>query len=285
MTIKHVLVPLSSDVDTVSALGASFLIARQFNAHLDATFYKFPLGGPVSLDTVGDISVEVIRDRAEAEDDQAMAAQQLFKAGLEERRIAYHDAPLPATTPSAAWRVVSEAPFQGITRHGGAFDLIVVGRSKHDSARAPQDIIQAALFRTGRPVLVAPPDPPHTIGSTVLVGWNRSPQSVRAILAASPFLELAQKVVVFSVATGAKQGPPAAEIGKHLDWHRIRNEVVEVPPDYRPVGEQVLEAAELRGADLVVMGAYSHSRLKELLLGGVTQHVLENATLAVLMMR
>lgn len=285
MTIKHMLVPLSSDVDTLSALGTGFVLARQFNAHLDATFYKHPLGDPVALESVGDISVDAIREGAKREDDQALAAQGLFKAGLEQRMIAQHDAPLPATTPSAAWHVVPEVPFQGVARQGGAFDLIVVGRSKNNPARAPQDIIEAALFRTGRPVLVAPPDPPDTIGSTVLVAWNRSAQSVRAILAASPFLERAQKVVVFSVATGAKQGPPAEEIGRHLDWHKIKNEVVEIPPDYRSVGEQVLDEAEARGADLVVMGAYSHSRLRELLLGGVTKHVLENAALPVLMMR
>jgi hypothetical protein len=96
-TIKHMLVPLSSDVDTNSALGAGFVMARQFNAHLDASFYKHPLGDSVALESVGDISVDAIREGAQREDDQALAAQRLFEAGLKERMITHHDAPLPAT--------------------------------------------------------------------------------------------------------------------------------------------------------------------------------------------
>ncbi len=285
MSIKHVLVPLSSDVDTNSALGAAFVIAQQFNAHLDAAFYKFPLGAPVTFETVDDLSVDVIRARAEQQDDHALAAHQVFQSWIKETKISNHDAPLPANTPSAAWRVVDEAPFQGLTREGGAYDLIIVGRAKTNRAHVPQDLFEAALFRTGRPVLVAPSDLANSIGSVALIAWNRSAQSARAVLAAAPFLDVAQKVVVFSVTTGAKLGPPAEDIGRHLDWHRIKNEVVEISPDYRSVGEQILEEAKAKGADLIIMGAYSHSRLRELLLGGVTKQILDQASLPILMMR
>ncbi len=141
MTIKHVLVPLSSEVDTDSVLGSSFLIAQEFNAHLDVIFYKFPLGGPMSLETVSGLSGGVIQERVEEQDDCALQARQYFDAELKQRKIDYLDAAIPATMPSAAWRVVEDAPFQGITRDGGGCDLIVVGRSRHNPARAPRDLI------------------------------------------------------------------------------------------------------------------------------------------------
>ena len=287
MTIKRLMVPLSIEIDTHSALGSGFLIAEEFNAHLDATFCKFPLDGALSFDNLEGLPppVDLINQRVEEQEDFAVQARHYFDTELDERKIDYHEAPVPSAKASAAWRVVEEAPFQGVTHDGGSYDLIVVGRSKHDPARAPRDLIEAALFQTGRPVLVAPAIPPKTTGSVVLAAWNRSAQSARAVSAAAPFLEVANKVVVFSVTTGAKQGPSASEIGRYLDWHQIKNDVVEVPPDHRPVGKVILDEANERGADLIVMGAYSHSRIREFLLGGVTKHVLENATLPILMMR
>ena len=285
MTIKRLLVPLSSEVDIHSALGSGFLIAQEFNAHLEATFYKSPMGSRMTFDTVGGLSGDVITERVEEQDELAKETHQYFEAEREKRKINYLDAPLPASISSAAWRVVEETPYYGIAHDGGSYDLIVIGRHKHNPARAPRELIEAALFQTGRPVFFAPAHTPNTTGSIILVAWNRSAQSVRAVSAAAPFFELAHKVVVFSVAKGTKRGPSAREIGKHLDWHQVSNEVVEVPPDHRPIGEVILEEASERDVDLIVMGVYSHSRLRELLLGGVTKHILENVSLPVLMMR
>ena len=285
MTIKRLLVPLSIAVDTHSALGTGFLIAEEFNAHLDAAFCKFPLDGALLFDDMDAVPIDIVTQRMEEQEDFALRARHQFDAELDARKIAYLKAPIPSAKASAAWRLVEEPPFQAITHDGGSYDLIVVGRSRHDPAHAPRDLIEAALFQTGRPVLVAPAIPPKATGSVVLAAWNQSAQSARALTAAAPFFEVAEKVVVFSVTTGAKQGPAAGEMGKYLDWHQIKNEVVEIPPDHRPVGEAILDEAKERGVDLIVMGAYSHSRLRELLLGGVTKYLLENASLPVLMMR
>jgi nucleotide-binding universal stress UspA family protein len=86
-----------------------------------------------------------------------------------------------------------------------------------------------------------------------------------------------------SVATGAKSGPSAEEIAENLAWHGIATEVREIAPDYRSVGEVVLAEASAISADLLVMGAYSHSRIRQMILGGVTQHVFTHATLPVFM--
>lgn len=285
MTIKHVLTPISSEVDPNSALGTGLLVAKEFNAHLDAVFYKFPLGGPVALEMDGGFIEDSIRERTEEQDSAAVQARQVFDDEISERKIEYLEAPLPAERPSAAWRISEVEPFQGIRNEGGAYDLIVVGRSFNSVSQVPNDLIEASLFYTGRPILVASANQPKNTGGTVLIAWNRSQQSARAISAARPFIEMAKKVIVFSIATGAKEGPTAEQIGRYLSWHQVKNEVVEIPHDYRSVGDALLDEANKRDVDLIVMGAYSRSRLRELLLGGVTKHVLQNASLPVLMMR
>lgn len=285
MAIQRLLVPLSSEVDTQSALGSGFLIAQEFNAHLDATFYKTSLGDALSLDALENIPGDIISQRVDEQNDSALQARHHFDTELEKRKIDRLEAPIPGTKASAAWRVSEESPHNGVVHYGGSYDLIVVGRSMHDPALVPRDLIEPALFQTGRPVLVAPATAPRSIGSVVLTAWNRSSQSARAVTAAAPFFEVGHNVIVFSVTTGAKHGPSASEMGRYLDWHKIKNEVVEVPPDHRSVGEVILDEAIEREVDLIVMGAYSHSRLRELLLGGVTRHILENASLPVLMMR
>jgi len=91
------------------------------------------------------------------------------------------------------------------------------------------------------------------------------------------------RVEIFSIATGAKEGPSAHDAARLLSWHGISAEVTEVPPELGPVAETVLARAQQTGVDLVVIGAYSHSRFREIVLGGVTQHILRHATVPVFM--
>lgn len=144
--------------------------------------------------------------------------------------------------------------------------------------------IETALFATGRPVLIAPRDEPQTIGETVLIAWNRGAQAARAFHAAKALLlERSARVRILSITTGAKEGPPAEAIARNLAWHGIRADIRELSPDYRSVGEVILAEASAIGADMVVMGAYSHNRLRQMILGGVTSHVLANASVSVFM--
>ena len=118
-----------------------------------------------------------------------------------------------------------------------------------------------------------------------MIGWNRSAQAARAVHAALPMLERAGDVVILSVETGAKRGPSAEQMARYLAWHEVKAEVREFAPDNRSVGEVLLAEAEAAECDLLVTGAYSHSRLRDLLLGGVTRHVLAEADIPVLLAR
>ena len=96
-------------------------------------------------------------------------------------------------------------------------------------------------------------------------------------------LQQARKIRILSIATGAKQGPAAPEIADNLRWHGIEAEVRELAPDSRSIGDVLLAEAGAIDADLLVMGAFSHSRVRQMIFGGVTKHLLANTTLPVLM--
>jgi nucleotide-binding universal stress UspA family protein len=183
--------------------------------------------------------------------------------------------------PSAYWRAVEGVATEEIELNGAAYDLIVAARSEDNEASRP--LVEAALFGTGSPVLVAPPTAPTAIGENIMIGWNRGVPAGRVVRFAMPFLEVAARVEIFYVDTGAKKGTSAQDIARYLAWRDIKTELKLTPPDQRSVGEMLLSEAETSGADLLVIGAFSHSRLREMILGGVTKHILEHAELPVLM--
>ena len=151
---------------------------------------------------------------------------------------------------------------------------------------ADEDALQSVagvLYDSGRPVLVTPKVLPKTLGTNLFVTWNRSAQSARAVAAATQFIDAASKVSVAYVNTGAKVGRTLEEIASSLAWRGVQVDLCRITHDGEPVAELLLTHAKNAGADLMVMGAYSHSRLRDLVLGGVTRHILSDVTLPILM--
>ena len=169
-----------------------------------------------------------------------------------------------------------------VAARGRLNDLVAVAQPRAAEDRLYPPALEAALFSTGRPVLVVPPSPRDSLGREVVVAWNDSVEAARALVAALPFLEGAQAVELMSVEDGGCHADPASLNG-FLKRHGVAAGFRRLQPDYRPLGEQMLEEARDSGADLFVMGAYGHSRLRELVLGGVTRQILAIADIPVLM--
>lgn len=286
MAIKNMLVPVGDIANDECAIGTALLITQEFGGHADCLFVTGDIAEIIPPGAMGlfeTVQAQMQSDFLKERDARQSLARQRFDEMLEERRIAYRENALPAELPSASWEVVEGVASEVVAMRGGAYDMVVVGRPRPGRVSVAELAAEAALFRTGRPVLIAPPEAPATIGEAVVIGWNRSASATRAVSAALPFLVFARSVTIVSVLTGAKQGPGATDIAKYLSWHEVHAEVVELQADHRAVGEVLLEEAERVNADLVVAGAYSHNRLRELILGGVTRHVLQNAAIPVLM--
>jgi nucleotide-binding universal stress UspA family protein len=164
-------------------------------------------------------------------------------------------------------------------------DLVVVA-AHTDPNEQPMELtenLESALLEGGRPVLVIPKPPPTPLGCKVCLAWNRSTEGARAVSGALPILAKAGDVTVLTAAT-AKTDPKLGEgMVAFLGWHGISAVRRRVEVGDKEVGRALLEEATALGADMMVMGAYTHSRLRQLFLGGVTKTVLTEAKIPVLM--
>jgi nucleotide-binding universal stress UspA family protein len=185
-------------------------------------------------------------------------------------------------------RLVDDEAGGGICLQARYADLVVIGQNDPNeiSPVTMPDFPQYVVLNSGRPVLLVPyAGRFDNIGTRVLIAWNASIEATHAIAGAMPLLERAQivEIAVFNPrAQPQAYGPrPGADMAEFLARHDIKTEVL--LQDAERVEEALLSLASDRGADLIIMGGYGHNRFREMLLGGVTQTVLERMTVPVLM--
>jgi nucleotide-binding universal stress UspA family protein len=146
------------------------------------------------------------------------------------------------------------------------------------------DTIEAALLESGRPVLISPAAPFAALPETIVIAWKAAPEAARAVTAAMPLLSTAKQILILTVAEELGiSDEAAARLATNLGRHGLQISARHLPPGASGVADTLLAAAANEGA-LVVMGAYGHSRLREWIFGGFTQHVLRGAEVPVLMM-
>ena len=189
----------------------------------------------------------------------------------------------------AEWRVVEAFSDDALAVSARYADLLVLGQADPDDpAGSRNDLPEAMAFATGRPVLVVPKiGALSSVGKTVMLCWNARRESARAAADALPFLQAAEKVIVLVVdpETSARgHGPePGADVAAWLARHGVKVTVQRDVAADSQVGEVILSRAADHGVDLIVMGIYGHSRLRELVLGGVSRTLLASMTVPVLM--
>ena len=143
---------------------------------------------------------------------------------------------------------------------------------------------QVGLFESGRPILLSPPAPPKQIATNVLIAWNGSTEQTRAIAFAMPLLQQAESVKVLTIPGGAGvPGPSGEQLTRSLARNGLVATLLTVELDGRSTGETILATAASQDCDLLIKGAYTQSRLRQLIFGGATRHILANATLPVFM--
>jgi nucleotide-binding universal stress UspA family protein len=166
------------------------------------------------------------------------------------------------------------------------FDLVVVGQAEDDQSMPEEVLDEAALFESGRPVVFVPYI--QKAGLTlerVMVCWDGSRAATRAIADSLPFLQKAKQVEIVMIADKADKGAeiPGVDLGQHLARHGLKVEVKRITSAEIDVASTILSYAADSGADMIVMGGYGHSRLREFVLGGVTKSILDTMTVPVLM--
>jgi nucleotide-binding universal stress UspA family protein len=166
---------------------------------------------------------------------------------------------------------------------GRVFDLIVLGRPGARDEPPRLATLEAALFEGGRPVLMVPPSSPASIGETIVIAWNGSTETARTVALAMPILEKAGRVVVLTLEGWGVEGPSGAELALRLQRNGIRAETAARRLNTRSPGEAILDDAASFHADLLVKGAYTQSRLRQMIFGGATSHIIAHAGVPVLM--
>ena len=285
MNIKNILVPLDGTDKSkpVMTLGLSF--GRDLAAHVDVLHVRNDPKETIPLLGEG-MSVSMIEDMIEMAEkeggERAVHGRKIFDQLVGELSLTVGDKPVAGA--SASWSEETGREDEIVARRGRLADLIVVTRPTAGSEGTATLTLNAALFDTGRPVMVAPPGETPSIGKHIAISWNGSAQSARAVSSAMSLIVAAEKVTVLTVAsdqTSAARGP---ELAAYLEWHGVSP----FTQTFEASGQQIIGAALLSectdmGADLLVMGAYTHSRMRQMILGGVTRHVLGEAKIPLLM--
>jgi nucleotide-binding universal stress UspA family protein len=181
----------------------------------------------------------------------------------------------------AEWRTADDSGPTAIGTIGRAYDLIVMPQPGA-LPKMPESVFETALFDSGRPVLVVPPRFGGMVGKKILFAWNGSTESARAISLAMPVLSRAESIDVLSVDGAMVPGPSSAEIAESLASHGLKVTSQHVKPGTRSAGQTIVDTAIAGGCDLILKGAYTQSRLRQMIFGGMTRHLILNSPLPVL---
>jgi nucleotide-binding universal stress UspA family protein len=263
-----------------SALETAHLAAQRFTSHIVGlhvmtTEYAVVFGGEMGFS----ISSEVDRTLEREGQERREQARRLFRDFMSERGVAMGSAAPGAI--SAEWREEEGRQNAVVGATGRVFDLIVVERPPKLASLA-EATLEDALFESGRPVLMAPPRTGPTMGDTVVIAWNMSTETALTVNGAMPFLKQAKDVRVISVETAILPGPSAEDLAQALSRHGITATARHISTKANPGGVW-LEECRAAGADLLIKGAYTQSRLRQMIFGGATRQIIMEADLPVLM--
>ncbi len=204
-----------------------------------------------------------------------------FRALVAGEGIAF--TPADANRPYAAWRETTGVESHVVADYGRMFDLTVVRRAASHAATDWRHTYEAAIFETGRPVLLAPLAPPAGLGANIVIAWNGSTETARTIALGLPLLAKATTVTILTVEGGTVPGPPAEAVRDYLARHGIAAGIRHIASEGRTLGEAILAEAGTLGADLLFKGAYTHTRLRQMIFGGATEDIISKSPLPVLM--
>ena len=276
--LGEIVVFVDGQGDTAGILESAALLAEDHGAHLTGVFMQpLPASTPPEMFARGKGVWDVIdAHRTQLEGIEA-GHRTLFADAVRRHGI------------RSEWRSV---PYWSgdVEVHARYADLAVVARP--DPARqtaGPPGLVESLVLTSGRPVIVLPPRSTASRLSRILIGWNAGREAARAVADALPLLIRAAAVEVLVIDSERRRGDhgqePGADIARYLARHGAQVEVRRLSSDGEDVGRLLLSQAAAFGADLLVMGAYGHARLNELIFGGVTRTALHDADLPVLMSR
>jgi nucleotide-binding universal stress UspA family protein len=269
---KSILVHYDAGRTAASRLEAAIQVAGIFDAHVTCLYALGAYPVPSAAQEAGQVLLDA----------QKRAATEMRSSA----RASYEACVKRSGYSRIEWRETGADALEAVAREARCSDLVVIGQKNKDwQSGVTKDFEERVLLATGRPVLAVPyAYERKPVGRRILVAWNGSREAARAVGDAMPLLERAQHVQIAVFRPDASQGDlPGADLAAHLARHGAKAKVSRHEASDIDVGNLLLSTAFDAQVDLIVMGAWGHSRLAELVLGGVTRTLLESMTVPVLM--
>lgn len=290
MAYKHLLVPLFGLEPDRAALDAALALSKFAGAHIVGLHaVADPLKTTPLMVDVGVAIAEVVAAAERHADARSAQAKATFDAWVQDTGVPLSKEPGRVNGPTAEYRAEKGQESELLARFGRLTDLIIMARPKSEQALDLIAVaVEDALFSAGRPVLLVPAEmtAEHVeamINGSAIISWNGSIEGIRSISAALPLLRNRPRVRVINVKEGHAGTQSAAELAHFLAWHDVAASVGDAAEHRGTIAESLLMAAREANAGILVMGAYTHSRLKHLVLGGVTSHMIDAANVPVFM--
>ncbi len=275
--MKNLLVPVELHSSVESTLRTALLFARRFDSYIEGV----PLGPDLPDLVAFDMPVSWTVADQDTWRELADDARKHFSDFMTREQVPDHDS--APTALSSGWAGDTALGDSHVSSYARIFDVTVLGRPGAERGDARMATAEAALFDSGRPILLAPPKPPSILGDTIVIAWNQSTETTRAVALAMPVLKQARRVVVLTIPERKVEGPMGERLAHNLRANGVAAEAVDRSGKGKSHGEAILEHAAAIGADLLVKGAYTQSRLRQMIFGGATSHILAKAALPVFM--
>jgi nucleotide-binding universal stress UspA family protein len=286
--MQTILVPTEHNAEhhaaMLSALDTALLLAQKFGSCIEGFPLRPAVADMLAMDPDAGLTMVAVKEN---DAEMVRQAEDLFRTFMEGHGVPRRtdDASIAASGASLSWTWLATAPsgHDFVGSYGRVFDMIVLSRPGEEWQSPSMVTLESALFESGRPVLIAPPASPRSLATNILIAWNRSTEQARTTAFAMPLLRRAERVAILTVEGATVAGPSGAEMARSLKANGIAADAMTVAAGKNGAGETILAKAQELGCDLIVKGAYTQSRLRQMIFGGTTRHILAHAKLPVLM--
>jgi len=282
--MKTILVPIEYNAEQntpmLSALDTALLLAQKFESRVEGFPLRPAVADMLAMDPDAGLTMVAVKEN---DAEMVRQAEGFFRSFMESHGIERRaDDTAPASL-SWTWLPAAPSGHDFVGSYGRVFDVIVLARPGEEWQSPAMVTLESALFESGRPVLIAPPTSPPSLGANVLIAWNRSTEQARTTAFAMPLLRLAKRITILTVEGATVAGPSGIDLARSLRANGITAEPITLAAGKNSAGEVILAKAEELGCDLIIKGAYTQSRLRQMIFGGTTRQILANARLPLLM--
>ena len=286
MAYRKILVPLTGATRDVSVLTAAFEVAKAFGCHVAGLFIR-PDPSEV-LPYLGEgISAGVIQEIMDASRASTSRAARVAQGALEkaagEAGAQMFDIAQAANGVGASFHLRDGLAREIIAEEAQLSDLVVFDVPAVSKDVSSREMLESALLNGRKPMLLVPHQPAKIVGAKVAIGWDGGATAAHAISAAVPLLSRAPGIEILNVTTGPIDIAKLDRLREYLRLHGLSAVEHGINPGSQGTATALIDAAQRTGAGLLVIGGYGHSRLRELVLGGVTRHVFANVTMPIFM--